>query len=251
MRIPRLAFLLILAVGLFTTPAVASTIVVPNANASTVGNSSDGSEGETAISFRLQTMFGSGQFSSISSPILIDQFAWRTSPGTGPFSGTAAMVDVYASTSPRFPNLNGGPSLLMSSTFADNLGPDNTLVYHGPIALSSPGCPAGSTPCAFDVIFNLQTPFLYNPLQGRLLLDIFITNLNADGVGELDEVSFGDGFGPIASLIALAGNAAGEFQHGGDITQLRFTAVPEPATMTLMLSGLGAFAARRRYRARR
>ena len=251
MRIPRLASLLILALALFNNPAIASTIVVPNSNASTVGNTTDGSDDDAlGLSLRAQQMFGSGQFTSIGSPILIDQFAWRATPGSGPTTGSAAMVDIYASTSPRFPNLNGGPSLLMSTTFADNLGPDNTLVYHGPLAWSSPGCPDGPTPCPFDIFFNFQTPFLYNPLQGRLLLDIFITNLGG-GSGEVDAVHFGDGFGSVASLIALAGDAVGEFENGGDITQFRFTAVPEPATMTLMLSGLGALAARRRYRARR
>ena len=250
MRIPKLAFLLILALALFSTPAIASTIVVPNPNATTVGNAQDGSEGETGLSFRAQTIFGNGQFMSIGSPILIDQFAWRAVPGTGPVSSTAAMIQIYASTSARFPNLNGGPSSLMSTTFADNLGPDNTLVYQGPFALSSPGCAAGPTPCPFDLFVNFQTPFLYNPLQGRLMLDIFVTNLNA-GSGVVDAIDFGPNFGPVATVIALAGDASGFFEPGSDITQFRFTAVPEPATMTLMLSGLGAFAALRRYRAKR
>jgi PEP-CTERM motif len=53
------------------------------------------------------------------------------------------------------------------------------------------------------------------------------------------------------SLQASENEAVGELEPNGDVSQLRFTAVPEPATMTPMLSGLGAFAARRRYRGRR
>ena len=128
---------------------------------------------------RLQQLYGSGQFVSIGSPILIDQFAFRVKPDTGAFHIEMANLDLYMSTSPRFPNLNGGAALLMSTTFADNVGPDNTLVYHGPVSWVSPGCPVnGLTPCDFDLLVTLQTPFYYDPSQGRLLTDFFITGLN-------------------------------------------------------------------------
>jgi hypothetical protein len=150
-------------------------------------------------------------------------------------------VDIFLSTSPRFPGN-------MSTVFADNVGPDNTRVYHGPLSLNGAGCPAGPTPCPFTVNFTFQTPFLYNRLQGSLLIDLFITDF-APSVGELDAVDFSPNVGPVAGLINFADQASGFFDAGGDVTQIRFTAVPEPATMTLLLSGLGgAAAARRRNR---
>jgi hypothetical protein len=249
MRLPRIAFVLVLCSILcsLSSQAFASTIVIPNANATMVGNAPDATGGEIGMSFHFQELYGSGQFMSVGGPILIYSLAWRSVPGTGPFLLTADNFDLYLSTSPRFPNqIGGGPALLMSPTFADNVGPDNTLVFHGPVTLSSPGCAAGPTPCAFDLSFTFQTPFLYNPFQGRLLLDGVVTNFTSAG-GTLDGVSFTP-FGSMASVFALVGNASGEFDASGTITQLGFTAVPEPATATLLLTGFGAAAAARRRR---
>ena len=252
MRLPRLAspLILVLALGLSATPAVASTIVVPNFNTSNVGNALDGTD-PGSFTARVQQMFGPGQFASIGSPIAIDQMAFRAVPGTGGLTTAADLVDIYLSTSPRLPNLNGGPAALMSMTFADNVGPDSTVVYHGPLAWSTPGCQAVPT-CPFDLTLSFQRPFFYNRLQGSLLLDLFVTNLHGSGPGSTDAVDFGQNnppYGSIASIIGFIGDTTAlNFDAGGDITQFRYTALPEPATMTLVLSGLGAAAAARRRR---
>ncbi|HUL73781.1 MAG TPA: PEP-CTERM sorting domain-containing protein [Vicinamibacterales bacterium] len=249
MRLHRLVLLLaFVSVG---APALASSfVVVPNNRASTAGNGTDsvgpGAEPDT----RFQELYGGGQFLPIGSPILIDQFAWRVAPGTGVFDATFANVDLYMSTSPRFPNLNGGASALMSETFADNVGPDNTLVYHGPVTMVSPGC-AGPAPCPFDLVVTLQTPFFYDPLQGRLLLDFRVSGIFGVVHSFWDDDDYGGGFGSIASVGGPLGAIAGDFSASGDITQFRYTAVPEPATMTLLLTGLGAAAAARRRRVAR
>ena len=250
MRLPKLVFAIILTA--IASPALASSfVVVPNNRATTVGNSQDNTELGLLPPVRLQQLYGNGQFASIGSPILIDQFAFRVKPDTGAFHIDMANLDLYMSTSPRFPNLNGGAAALMSTTFADNVGPDNTLVYHGPVSWVSPGCPVnGLTPCAFDLLVTLQTPFYYDPSQGRLLTDFFITGLNGLAGGATDAEDFFDGFGSVASLVGLQGDlVASDFSHGGDITQFRYTAVPEPATMTLLLTGLGAAGLARRRRA--
>ena len=248
MHIRSLAFLIALTgIG---SPALASSIVVPNLQTNTVGNGSD-SVSPSDPDLRFQVLFGSGQFlSAVSGPILIDQFAFRTKPGTGPMNVTLSNVDLSMSTSPRFPNLNGP---LMSTTFADNVGPDNTLVYHGPVTFSSPGCPVnGSTPCAFDLVVNLQHPFLFDPNAGRLLLDFSISGIGA-AQGRFDDQDFSNNQPPFGSIYSIAGPlgtaVATDSSPGGDITQFRFTAVPEPATMTLLMVGLGAAAGALRRRA--
>ena len=91
----------------------------------------------------------------------------------------------------------------MSTTFADNVGPDNTLVFSGPFTAASPGCPQNLPVCPFDININFTTPFLYNPMQGRLLLDLKVTGyFGVDGEG--DAVSF---LGP--TVVALPASLVG------------------------------------------
>jgi len=56
------------------------------------------------------------------------------------------------------------------ATFANNLGPIVTTVYSGPVTVDVPACGAG--PCPFAVKIPLQTPFMYNPSEGNLIVDI-------------------------------------------------------------------------------
>src|SRR5260221_721829 len=55
----------------------------------------------------------------------------------------------------------------LSSTFANNVGVNDSVVFHGSIRLSSAfnGPPAG--PKAFDIILPLATPFVYDPGVGK------------------------------------------------------------------------------------
>ncbi len=55
----------------------------------------------------------------------------------------------------------------LSTTFANNVGPDDTIVFNrGPLALTSAGTDL------FDITINFDTPFLYDPALGNLLLDV-------------------------------------------------------------------------------
>jgi len=228
--------------------AFGSVIVVPNANTSTAGGQTDTADGTG--DFRIQELLGSGQFASIGGPILIDQFSYRAAPGTGPLPFTITSFNVYLSTSSKFPNTSGP---LMSTIFADNVGPDNTLVYSGPFTANSPGC-AGPAVCPFDVSVTFTTPFLYNPSQGRLLLDLNITGFTG-GTGKFDSVSFvGPPSGTGGSIATLDGgllDATGHVNFSGDIVQLRYTAIPEPASGVLVFMGAAALAVMRRRRASR
>jgi hypothetical protein len=225
--------------------AFGSVIVVPNANTSVVGNSTDTTESGPAFDFRAQMLFGADQFASVGGPILIDQLSLRDAPGTGPNDFSMTLLNLYLSTSPKFPNTSGP---LMSTTFADNVGPDNTLVFSGPVTVSSPGC-AGPAVCPFDININFTTPFLYNPTLGSLLLDLKVTGYS--GVdGEGDAVSFsGPNGGSVANVFSDGLNeTTGGFDFGGDIFQLRYTAAPEPAAGALVFIGAAALALMRRHR---
>jgi hypothetical protein len=208
-----------------------------------VGNETDSVDGTDA--FRFQELLGAGQFASVGSSLLIDQLSFRAAPGTGPVDFTVTSLSLLLSTSPKFPNTSGP---LMTSTFADNVGPDNTLVFSGPVSVASLGC-AGPSVCSFDIHINFTTAFLYNPAQGRLLLDFKFTGFSPVD-GKLDSVSFSPpNGGSVASLVGgLNDTIGGTVGFDGDIVQLRYTAVPEPTSGALILIGVSAYATMRRRR---
>lgn len=220
--------------------AFGSTIVVPIGNTNTAGNDTDSPD---IGDFRVQQLLGSGQFASVSGSLLIDQLSFRLAPGTGSGDVNMTNLDLYLSTSPKAPDT-------ISTTFADNVGPDNTLVFSGPFTDSSLGC-NGPAPCPFDINITFTTPFLYNPMQGSLLLDLRITGVSGDGV--LDSMDFAGPSGGIVGMVGMLNDttAVGTF-YSGDIVQLRYTAaVPEPATGALLFMGAAALALMKRNRSTR
>jgi hypothetical protein len=84
----------------------------------------------------------------------------------------------------------------------------------------------------FSLVFNLTNPFIYDPAQGNLLLDLVISDQN-------DVLAFSrSGSG---SILSRAYNSAG-FGDNADGVGLRtligFQPVPEPGTFVLLGSGL-------------
>ena len=67
---------------------------------------------------------------------------------------------------------NAAPDRL-STTFANNVGNDDTVVFNrGPLSLSSIDTGGVVGPKEFNIIINLSTPFLFNFSHGNLLLDV-------------------------------------------------------------------------------
>jgi hypothetical protein len=217
------------------------TLVVPNANANTVGVPNGGVNGNT----RFQEVLGSGQFFG---PILITDFYVRAYAGAGPVDFSYPSFSITMSTTQAYPNTNGG-HLLPSTTFADNVGPDATVVFNTPFTVHVPGC-AGPAPCAFDIGAHLSTPFFYDPSLGRLLLDFRISPAFGTFDGQVDLAQFAGFTGSVATLQANGPNpTTGTLESSGIIVELQGQTVPEPATLTLLGTGLAA-AATRRLRAR-
>jgi hypothetical protein len=177
----------------------------------------------TATSIELQELVGSGQLPS--NPIEITGISFRAAPGTGRINATIGSLSVYLSTSPNFPNTNGSGKTLMSSTFANNVGPDKTLVYSGSnIVARDTGCTAPG-PCPSDINITFTTPFFYGA-AGPLLIDLFETNLSGTS-GALDAQSFPAPGGSVAQVVGPLGSSAGTFSYQGSIVQLTyFTKVP-------------------------
>ena len=84
---------LVLLFGTSCLAAFGSTIVVPNAYTSVVGNSTDSSNEGSIGGLRAQTLLGSDQFASVGGPIWIDQLSLRAAPGTGPVDFSMALPE--------------------------------------------------------------------------------------------------------------------------------------------------------------
>lgn len=104
----------------------------------------------------------------------------------GAFGPVELDVEIRLSTT-------ASPPDTMSRVFADNVGPDETVVLaRGPLTLASAA--SGDAVNAFDVVVPLTTPFEYDPAMGNLLVDVFVhggsfttfldaVESNTDGVG--------------------------------------------------------------------
>jgi hypothetical protein len=58
----------------------------------------------------------------------------------------------------------------LSSTFADNVGPDETVIWSGDLTISAPDC--SQAVCPFVVNIPFQNTFEFDPALGNLLVDI-------------------------------------------------------------------------------
>jgi len=150
----------LLLFGFALSKVNAQPVVVPNANESVEGNSSNFIPFSTiAGTSRYQQIYESTQFSECGN---IVQVNFRFDEGRPEDSETYDDISIQLSTT------NVTPAAL-SDTFAENIGLNVTTVYEGELIFSAPACVIG--PCPFDNIITLQTPFNYNPSDGNLLLD--------------------------------------------------------------------------------
>jgi hypothetical protein len=142
--------------------------------------------------------------------------------------------------------LGGGvdPSL-RSLTFADNRVGPQTQVRDGSLTIPAGSFPVGGSPQPFGADITFDTPFVYT--GGDLLLEL--VHSTSDGTSASNDamtVTGGSGYGTrfgatwTSNLASLTGS-------NGNFAILRFTAVPEPASLGLVLGGalLLTFRARR------
>jgi hypothetical protein len=189
--------------------AFSNTLVVPNSQATAPGNAPVKLGGNAS---RVQEVLGSGQFSQFIGPVTITALRLRAAPGAGPANSTSTSVQVTLSTTQAYPNTNNG-HMLPSVTYANNTGPDATVVYKGAGAISSPGC-AAPGPCPFDIVIPFAAPFTYDPNQGRLLIDI-VGSAPAAHQGSLDGVAYPDPSGSVVTISGDPTQPAGVLNLGG------------------------------------
>ena len=160
-----------LALALLASAAAAQTVVVPNALATLEGNAQNAfpfgiTVGHPATQ-RYQQVYAASQFAGIAASQQITEIRFRPNAGAtfDPWSNTM-NVEVRLSTTAAAPDA-------LSATFAENIGAGETLVYAGPLTISTAQTgPALPGPMDFDMVIVLQTPFAYDAAAGNLLLDI-------------------------------------------------------------------------------
>ncbi|MEP6822066.1 MAG: alkaline phosphatase family protein [Chthoniobacterales bacterium] len=148
---------------IFTRPVFAGPLVVPSGFSSAQGETGNLFPLFSAQSIRYQQVFRATEFARLNpAGGLINRIAFR---GHGPglsFTGTVPQLQVNLSTTNQTPDN-------LSSTFALNVGPNDTQVFSGAFAtdITFTGDPSN-----FEIVLNFITPFFYDPAQGNLLLDV-------------------------------------------------------------------------------
>lgn len=218
----------------FTKTAYASFIVAPNTLTNTTGNQGNNLPFATsafAELLRYQQVFASSEFSTLSGPKLITQIALRPpeQPFGSAFTSTIDNIQINLSTTTR------GPDNL-SLTFADNVGFDDTIVHSGSLTISSNNIGPPEGPKQFDIIVNLQTPFLYDPSLGNLLLE----TRNYTGGSIFQSYGYDAHSDPNDSISRIGGLVNDEIALFSDTigVVVQFTVVPLPPAMWLFGSGL-------------
>jgi len=227
--------------------AQAEILTVPSDLSFTEGNVNNASPFKFAG--RNQQVFAASEFTFLSQPTLITKISFRPDAIFGePFSATIPNIQIALSTTSA--RVDG-----LSVTFANNIGADETVVFSGALSLSSAFTGPATGPKDFDISINLQTPFLYDPSLGNLLLDVKNFSDNGeipvfdaqDVLGDSVSRRWTDNIDNVNSptaLLGLDGTDPGPTGYSNSIglvtmfTLSTSTSVPEPST-TLGLTIFG------------
>jgi hypothetical protein len=229
--------------------AQAEILTVPSNLSSTEGNVNNASPFKFAG--RNQQIFAASEFTFLSQPALITKISFRPDAFADrpfPFSATIPNIQIALSTTSA--RVDG-----LSVTFANNIGADETVVFSGALSLSSAFTGPATGPKDFDISINLQTPFLYDPSLGNLLLDVKNFSDNGeipvfdaqDVLGDSVSRRWTDNIDNVNSptaLLGLDGTDPGPTGYSNSIglvtmfTLSTSTSVPEPST-TLGLTIFG------------
>jgi hypothetical protein len=193
-------------------------VVSPSATATTEGNDSSA---PTLIPARIQHLIPASDFANL------------------PASQRRLMAFNFRADATQNQSIswnNGGERVWMSTTslnvlttnFDSNHGVDRTLVHDGdlPFPLLATG-PAGG-PKNFAAGTRLNTPFVYDPSKGNLLIERLIFGVNPSAIATIDTqlTSFN------RFLVSTNPNSAIGIL-ASELPVLRFEFVPEPTTIAI------------------
>ena len=191
-------------------------------------------------SLRFQQVYQASGFSGLgTTEFLINELFFYPSGASPNASVVLPNIRIDLSTTSRAPDG-------LSTMLAANVGANDTVVYSGSLNFFQ------SDGGIYRI--HLQTPFLFDPSAGNLLMDVrnFQTVSPPPGgvrAYNAAEVTLGDG---ISAAFASDVNAlTGGADTGGLFTGFEGALVPEPSIGALLLTGLAVFALLRHKKANR
>jgi len=213
------AFLLAALLGLCVTIELhAAVVVVPNSLATNDGNGTDTSTAGPA-SVRWLHIHDASQFGALSGPSFLTQFAYRPDRILGQSGPRAWTLRLHASTTRR-------SVAELSTTFAENLGTNNTLVFDGTVNVTTGNLPGPGNTRQFDYVVPFTTPFLYDPAAGNLVLDLQIEENGSAAPATFDTVFLPDP--AIGRVLAIDSSTATTGTIWADTLVTQFTFEPPP-----------------------
>jgi hypothetical protein len=205
--------------------SAASTLVAPTDLAA--ADSAYGSGVLRASGYRQQTAYGAVHFPA-DVALVITELRYRPDYFYGSaFTTTIGNIEFRLSTTGPDPDN-------LSTLFSENVGPDETVVFSGPLSISSQFSGPDDGPKNFDIVVPLTTPFLYNPAAGSLLVDI----RNFSGAPLASPVA-----GQFSSTDSAArrggsiGSLLGGADSGAEAIQITYTATNRPPAPLRLLRG--------------
>ena len=196
-------------------------LIVPNYSAS---NQIHGADGSFNSITRQETVYAASEFPPY--PIVISEIRLRPDiDAGGPLSITLPNAQFSFSTTQAKPDQ-------LSSTFSQNIGTNYTVVFSGALSISTTFTTLSNGTKALDIRIPFQTPFLYNPSEGNLLLDFRNFNGCTPPVGNFMNIAGGtDG---TSRLYTSDPNGTSGFgDTGGYVLEIAYNPAPVPPTITV------------------
>jgi hypothetical protein len=203
--------------------ASGQAVVVPNSLATVEGGTSNAFPLSNTSQFhRYQQVFAATEFAAITGAHRIVGVRFRPN-GTSTFPAWSATVtmDVRFSVTPQ------GPDQLVAA-FASNVGASEALVYSGSATYGTLQTgPAATPPLNFDIELMFQTPYIYDPAAGNLLMDVVRTSttMATNRFADAHSVT-GDSVSRVQS--STVGATTGTIDSIGLVTQFIFEPIQAP-----------------------